>query len=82
MKVAAQLLGTDESDDEDLEALTDIGDRPAVLILAMVLAAFEWNTAQRTWRAGGRPYCKPYFRLLGQLRLPALTDRTSHGWPH
>ncbi|BBZ15246.1 hypothetical protein [Mycobacterium branderi] len=64
MDVAAQLLGTDEASYEDLPAIVDIDERPAAVTLAMVLAAFEWNTAQRSWRASGRPYCKPYFEFL------------------
>jgi hypothetical protein len=52
MDVAAQLLGTDKAKYEDLEAIVDIDDRPAVVTLAMVIAAFEWNTARRSWRAG------------------------------
>ena len=64
MHVAAQLLTTDAAKYQDLEALVDIDDRPAMVTLAMVIAAFEWNTARRSWRAGGRPYCKPYFEFL------------------
>jgi len=64
MDVAAQLLGTDDAKYEDLQAIVDIDDHPAVVTLAMVLAAFEWNTARRSWRTGGRPYCKPYFEFL------------------
>jgi hypothetical protein len=64
INVAAQLLGSDKAEYENLEAIVDIEDRPAVVTLAMVIAAFEWNTARGSWRAGGRPYCKPYFEFL------------------
>lgn len=64
MKVAAQLAGTDESDDEDLEAQIDTGDRPAVLTLVMVLAAFEWHASGISWRASGQLWRKPYFEFL------------------
>lgn len=64
MNVAAQLLGTDEAKYEDLEARSDFDNRPAMVTLAMVVAAFEWNSANRSWRVGGRPYCKPYFEFL------------------
>lgn len=30
----------------------------------MVIAAFDWNTGRRSWRAGGRLYCQPYFEFL------------------
>jgi hypothetical protein len=64
IKVAAQLLGSDEPHYENLWAIDNIDDRPAVATLAMVIAAFEWNTARHSWRAGERPYCKPYFEFL------------------
>jgi hypothetical protein len=64
INVAAQLLGSGAPEFENLEAIVDIDDRPAVVTLAMVIAAFEWNTARHNWRGGGRPYCKPYFEFL------------------
>ncbi|OBI24176.1 hypothetical protein A5709_07100 [Mycobacterium sp. E1386] len=65
MDVAAQLLlGTDEAQYENLSAAIDIDARPAMVTLAMVLAAFEWHTAYGSWQAGGRPYLKPYFEYL------------------
>lgn len=64
MNVAAKLLGTDDAEYEDLEGLVDIDDRPAAVIMAMVLAAFEWNTAGRSWQGGERDYCKPYLEFL------------------
>lgn len=64
MDVAAQLLTTDEARYENLTLSTDFDTRPAVVTLAMVLAAFEWNTVHGNWRAGERPYLKPYFEYL------------------
>ncbi|GAA4536065.1 hypothetical protein [Mycobacterium paraffinicum] len=65
MHLAAQLLlGTDEARYENLGATNDIDARPAIVTLAMVLAAFEWNTDRHSWQAGGRPYCRPYFDYL------------------
>ncbi|OBH21386.1 hypothetical protein [Mycobacterium sp. E3247] len=64
MNVAAQLLGTDEARYKNLEETTDFDARPAVVTLALVLAAFEWNTTRGSWQAGGRPYLKPYFEYL------------------
>jgi hypothetical protein len=64
MEVAAQLLGTDKAKYEDLETLVDIDSRPAAVIMAMVLAAFDWHTAQRSWQGGERDYCKVYFEFL------------------
>ncbi|OBH29195.1 hypothetical protein A5692_01840 [Mycobacterium sp. E342] len=64
MDVAAQLLGTDEARYENLESTTDFDARPAMVTLALVLAAFEWRTARGSWQAGGRPYLKPYFEYL------------------
>ncbi|MGD1239299.1 hypothetical protein [Mycobacterium seoulense] len=64
MEVAAQLLGTDEAVYESLEATNDFDTRPAMVTLAMVLAAFEWNTARGSWQAEGRRYLKPYFEYL------------------
>lgn len=81
MNVAAQLLGTDEAKYENLEAIVDIDDRPAVVILAMVIAAFEWNTDRGSWRAGDRPYCKPYFEFLtscGYLLSPIEQVMAGH----
>ncbi|SPM33829.1 hypothetical protein MRAB57_1633 [Mycobacterium rhizamassiliense] len=64
MNVAAQLLGTDGARYKDVEALVDADARPAAVIMAMVVAAFEWNIANRSWRGGERDYCKPYFEFL------------------
>ncbi|OBB92096.1 hypothetical protein [Mycobacterium sp. 852002-40037_SCH5390672] len=64
MSLAANLLGINESRDEDLAALANADARPKVVILAMVLAAFEWGTQRDTWRVGERPYCKAYLELL------------------
>ncbi|MEE3065448.1 MAG: hypothetical protein VYA67_16100 [Actinomycetota bacterium] len=64
MNVAAALLGTDDAVYEDLETLVDIDSRPAAVIMAMVLAAFEWHTASRSWQGGERDYCKVYFEFL------------------
>ncbi|MEB3065760.1 hypothetical protein [[Mycobacterium] zoologicum] len=64
MTVAAQLLGTETAKYEDLQAMADTGDQAAVVTLAMVLAAFEWNTVRGSWRAGGSPYRRPYFEFL------------------
>ncbi|OBG70448.1 hypothetical protein A9X05_03435 [Mycobacterium sp. E3298] len=64
MDVAAQLLTTDEARYENLELSTDFDTRPAVVTLAMVLYAFEWNAVRGNWRAGERPYLKPYFEYL------------------
>jgi hypothetical protein len=66
MDVAAKLLGTDEAKYDDLGALVDIDDRPAAVILAMVLGAFEWNIANRSWQRDQSAYCKPYFEFLAR----------------
>ncbi|MEZ0354357.1 hypothetical protein [Mycobacterium sp. pR1184] len=66
MKVAAALLGTDDAEYEDLETLVDVDSRPAAVIMATVLAAFEWNTANRSWQGGQRDYCKVYFEFLAR----------------
>ncbi|WP_231633719.1 MULTISPECIES: hypothetical protein [unclassified Mycobacterium] len=64
LDVAAQLLMTDEARYENLESSGDFDARPAMVTLAMVLAAFEWNAVHGNWRAGDRPYLKPYFEYL------------------
>ncbi|OBF12583.1 hypothetical protein A5730_03255 [Mycobacterium sp. ACS4054] len=64
MNVAAQLLKTDEARYENLELSGDFDTRPAMVTLAMVLAAFEWKAVRGNWRAGDRPYLKPYFEYL------------------
>lgn len=64
MDVAAQLLGTETTTYEDLQAMADTGERPAVVTLAMMIAAFEWNTSRSSWRAGGSPYRSAYFEFL------------------
>ncbi|MEM6108222.1 hypothetical protein AAHS21_18585 [Mycobacterium sp. 050272] len=66
MKVAAALLGTDDAEYEDLETLVDVDSRPAAVIMAMVLAAFEWHTANRSWQGGQRDYCEVYFEFLAR----------------
>jgi hypothetical protein len=64
IKLAAQLLGSDQTRFDDLGAIANIDDRPAMVTLSMVIAAFEWNTARHSWRADERPYCKAYFEFL------------------
>lgn len=64
MALAAKLLGVNESPPEDFAARAHAEVRPNVVILAMVLAAFEWGTERDTWRVGERPYRKAYLELL------------------
>lgn len=64
MALAAKLLGVNESPPEDFAARAHADVRPNVVILAMVLAAFEWGTERDTWRVGERPYRKAYLELL------------------
>lgn len=64
MALAAKLLGVNESPPEDFTARAHADVRPNVVILAMVLAAFEWGIERDTWRVGERPYRKAYMELL------------------
>lgn len=64
MTLAANMLGINESSGEQLAARANVDVRSDVVILAMVLAAFEWGTQRDTWRVGERPYCKAYLELL------------------
>jgi hypothetical protein len=64
MDTAAKLLGSEDPGYRGLDGIVDIDARPAVVTLAMVLAAFEWNTARRSWQASERSYCQPYFEFL------------------
>lgn len=64
MTLAAEMLGMNESSGEQLAARANVDVRSDIVILAMVLAAFEWGTQRGTWRVGERPYCKAYLELL------------------
>ncbi|GAB1811619.1 hypothetical protein [Mycobacterium sp. MUNTM1] len=64
MTLAANMLGINESSGEQLAARANVDVRSDIVILAMVLAAFEWGTQRDTWRVGERPYCKAYLELL------------------
>lgn len=64
MALAANLLGINESRPEQLAVSANADLRPDVVILAMVLGAFEWGTQRDSWRVGERPYCKAYLELL------------------
>lgn len=64
MALAANLLGFKETREEQLTARANVDVRADVMILAMVLAAFEWGAERETWRVGERPYLKAYLELL------------------
>lgn len=70
MTLAANMLGINESRGEQLAARANVDVRADVMILAMVLAAFEWGTQRDTWRVGERPYCKAYLELLAHCGYP------------
>lgn len=70
MTLAANLLGINESRGEQLAARANVDVRADVMILAMVLAAFEWGAQRDTWRIGERPYCKVYLELLAHCGYP------------
>lgn len=70
MTLAANLLGFKETSEEQLTARANVDVRADVMILAMVLAAFEWGAERETWRVGERPYLKAYLELLAHCGYP------------